>query len=90
MKVVVKRHLGYSPALEEHHYVLVAENGIVERETAQAYIPAGTELELPDETWSLDSETFTVRCDDCGHIYEVRTLRGYEVRCPVCDHAEVI
>jgi len=90
MRCRIIKHLGCSPALGKHYYVLEAENGLVEKEEARDFFPVGTEFDLPDDAWSWDSQEFELRCDSCGHEYMIRTIPGHIVSCPVCGQEEKI
>jgi len=71
-------------------YTLQAENGIIEQEEADVFLPKGYVIELPDDEWQPDSEVFTIKCDKCGYVREKKTVRGWKVVCPVCNTEEVI
>lgn len=92
MKVTVVKFLNYyyHAGGYLYRYLLEAENGIIEEEEVDVYLPTGFVLELSDDAWMPDSETFTIKCDKCGYIREQRSRHGATVCCPVCNTEEVI
>lgn len=95
MQVKVIKHLGCRLPYADsdtylYNYLLQAENGIVEEEEADVYLPIGYTIDLPDDEWHPDSEHFTIRCDKCGLVYEKKSVRGWTIHCPACNMEEVI
>jgi len=92
LKVTILKHMGCGRRGDTyyHHYVLQAENGIIEEDEADVFLPTGYVLDLPDDEWQPDSEEFSIKCDRCGNVYTKKSIRGYTVYCPICNMEEVI
>jgi rubrerythrin len=95
MKVTVIEHLNcrlkeIGSDIYIHTYTLQAENGIIEQEEADVFLPKGYVIDLPDDEWSPNSEVFTIKCDKCGYVREKRSVRGCTITCPICNTQEVI
>lgn len=90
MKVTVIRMLGCSPARNRWSYVLEAANGLIDVQEADVFIKEGTVLDMPDEEWDINADSYDIRCDGCGHEYTGKTIPGGKLICPVCGQEELV
>lgn len=77
------KHVGCSPALNQHYYFGFADSGWSGLYADEVFVVDGT-YDLPDDMFSLDSDEYQWQCDACEHIFTARSRPGGKITCPLC------